>query len=119
MVGEAESASPTHMVKELMSTQVISKTRAVPNFDLREPPQYKVIYINDDVTTVDFVMETLMMFFAYTFEDAQLLTQKIHDEGSGVAAVLPYELAEHKGVEVTKLARSNNFPLNIKLEPAE
>ena len=41
----------------------------------------------------------------------------IHDQGSAVVAVLPYEVAEQKGIEVTVHARSNNYPLQIKLEP--
>ena len=44
---------------------------------------------------------------------------KIHEEGSGTAAILPYEMAEQKGVEVTQLARNNGFPLQVKLEPVE
>lgn len=95
------------------------KTRPEPNLDLKEPPSYKVIYINDEVTTVDFVVETLVSIFNYTYEDAMALTESIHEHGSGVAAVLPYEMAEQKGVEVTQLARNSGFPLQIKLEPTE
>jgi ATP-dependent Clp protease adaptor protein ClpS len=102
-----------------MSTKVVTKTRISPNLNLQEPPQYKVIYINDNVTTVDFVIESLITVFDYVLEDAVSLTQKIHEEGMGTAAILPYEMAEQKGVEVTQLARNNGFPLNIKLEPAE
>ena len=100
-----------------MSTKAITKTKVTPSLDLREPPMYRVIYINDNVTTMEFVVESLIAVFNYTPEEAMLLTQKIHEDGSGVAAVLPYEMAEQKGVEVTQLARNNGFPLNIKLEP--
>jgi len=100
-----------------MSTKVVTKTKVSPNLNLQEPPQYKVIYINDDVTTMEFVIESLISVFDYTLDDAVFLTKKIHDEGTGVAAILPYEMAEQKGVEVTQLARNNGFPLNIKLEP--
>lgn len=100
-----------------MSTKAITKTKVIPNLDLREPPMYRVIYINDNVTTMEFVVESLISVFNYTPEEAVLLTQKIHEDGSGIAAVLPYEMAEQKGVEVTQLARNNGFPLNIKLEP--
>jgi ATP-dependent Clp protease adaptor protein ClpS len=78
-----------------------------------------VIYINDSVTTIEFVIETLVTIFNHTPESAQEVTMKIHEEGSGTAAILPYEMAEQKGVEVTQLARNNGFPLQIKLEPAE
>ena len=47
------------------------------------------------------------------------ITVKIHENGSSVVSTLPYEIAEQKGVEATLLARTNGFPLNIKLEPAQ
>jgi ATP-dependent Clp protease adaptor protein ClpS len=100
-----------------MGTQAITRTKPVPNLTLKEPPMYRVIYINDNVTTVEFVVESLISIFNFTEEEAVLLTQKIHEEGQGTAAVLPYEMAEQKGVEVTQLARNNGFPLNIKIEP--
>ena len=105
--------------KELMGTKTVTRVRPTPNLNLTEPPMYKVIYINDSVTTMEFVIETLVTIFNHSPEEAQAVTKKIHEEGSGTAAILPYEMAEQKGVEVTQLARNNGFPLNIKLEPAE
>jgi ATP-dependent Clp protease adaptor protein ClpS len=105
--------------KEFMGTKAVTRVKPTPNFDLREPPLYRVIYINDSVTTMEFVIETLVTIFNHTPESAQEVTMKIHEEGSGTAAILPYEMAEQKGVEVTQLARNNGFPLQIKLEPAE
>ena len=101
----------------MAQTKAITRTRPQPNFDLKEPPMYKVIYINDSVTTMEFVIETLVTIFDHSPEEAQAITLKIHEEGSGVAAILPYEMAEQTGVEVTQLARNNGFPLNIKIEP--
>lgn len=100
-----------------MSTKTV--TRAEPNLDLKEPPKYKVIYINDEVTTMEFVIETLVTIFNHSPKSAEQLAEVIHEQGSGVAAVLPYEMAEQKGVEVTQLARNNGFPLQIKLEPTQ
>lgn len=105
--------------KEIMGTKAVTKTRPIPNLDLKEPPMYRVIYINDNVTTMEFVVETLVTIFNHTPETAEAVTLKIHEEGSGTAAVLPYEMAEQKGVEVTQLARNNGFPLQVKLEPVE
>lgn len=99
--------------------KAITKTRVSPNFSVKEPSQYKVIYINDNVTTMEFVVTSLTSVFNHTVEAAEEICMKIHEEGSGVAAVLPYEMAEQKGVEVTQLARNNGFPLVIKLEPTE
>ena len=44
------------------------------------------------------------------------ITITIHNEGSATVALLPYEMAEQKGVEATQLARASGFPLVIKLE---
>jgi ATP-dependent Clp protease adaptor protein ClpS len=87
------------------------------NKELKEPPMFKVIYLNDNQTTVEFVVETLLNFFDYTADTAVKITQDIHETGSAVVAVLPYEVAEQKGIEVTVHARSNNYPLQVKLEP--
>jgi ATP-dependent Clp protease adaptor protein ClpS len=87
------------------------------NQELREPPMFKIIYLNDNQTTIEFVVETLLNFFDYTPDTAVKITQDIHELGSAVVAVLPYEVAEQKGIEVTLHARSNNYPLQVKLEP--
>lgn len=97
--------------------KAVTRVKPTPNLHLKEPPMYRVIYINDDVTTMEFVIESLITVFDYTVEAAKDITVKIHEEGSAVVAVLPYEMAEQKGVEVTHLARNNNFPLTVKLEP--
>ena len=84
---------------------------------LQEPPMFKVIYLNDNLTTMEFVIDTLMNFFNYTPDTAVQITQDIHDAGSATVAVLPYEIAEQKGIEVTVAARSQSMPLQVKLEP--
>lgn len=93
----------------------ISKIKV--DHSIKEPPMFKVIYLNDNQTTMEFVIETLVEFFNYTPQTAEQITVDIHDQGSAVVAVLPYEIAEQKGIEVTVHARSNNYPLQIKLEP--
>ena len=78
---------------------------------------YRVVYLNDNQTTYEFVVETLIEYFDYTVETAQTITADIHDAGSACVAVLPYEIAEQKGVEVTMLARAQSYPLQIRVEP--
>jgi ATP-dependent Clp protease adaptor protein ClpS len=94
-----------------------TKTRIKPLEAIKEPPLYRVVYLNDNQTTYEFVIETLIEYFDYTVETAEQITVDIHDAGSAVVAVLPYEIAEQKGVEVTMLARAQSYPLQIKLEP--
>jgi ATP-dependent Clp protease adaptor protein ClpS len=94
-----------------------SKTRISPNIEIKEPPMYRVIYINDNKTTMEFVVESLIEHFQYNVETAETITHSIHEAGSAVVAVLPYEIAEQKGIEITISARAAGFPLQIKLEP--
>ena len=100
------------------TTDTIVKPKIATNPNIAEPSLYNVIYMNDDQTSMEFVIESLKAVFNYTEEDAADITLKIHEEGSAVVATLPYEMAEQKGIEVTLLARNNGFPLSIKLEQA-
>lgn len=84
---------------------------------IKEPPMFKVIYINDNQTSMEFVIESLVEHFGYTPVTAHEITMDIHNAGAATVAVLPYEAAEQKGIEVTLSARAQNYPLQIKLEP--
>jgi ATP-dependent Clp protease adaptor protein ClpS len=99
------------------STKTRQQIRIQPKLDVKPPPRFNVIYINDNTTTMEFVVETLRSVFGHSTESATALTVKIHEDGSAVVGTYPYEIAEQKGVEVTILARNNGFPLAVKLEP--
>lgn len=105
----------THLEKKIMS-KTDTKIKIKPNLALAEPPLFKVIYMNDDHTSMEFVVSSLIEYFEYTEDTATNITQNIHDQGSAVVAVLPYEIAEQKGIEVTVSARSQGFPLQVKVE---
>ena len=94
-----------------------TRPRIKPLETVKEPPMFKVIYLNDNTTTLEFVVESLIEYFNYTAETAEQITIDIHEAGAATVAVLPYEIAEQKGVEVTLSARSQSYPLQIKLEP--
>jgi ATP-dependent Clp protease adaptor protein ClpS len=94
-----------------------TKSIIKPKEDLVEPPMFKIIYLNDSKTSMDFVVESLVEHFDYSMPTAEKLTVDIHESGSAVVAVMPYELAEQKGIEVTVSARSAGYPLQVKLEP--
>lgn len=99
----------------MSQSDVVTKIKTVEG--IKEPPMFKVIYLNDNQTTMEFVIETLIDFFDYNAQTALKITDDIHTQGSAVVAVLPYEVAEQKGIEVTVCARSNHYPLQVKLEP--
>jgi ATP-dependent Clp protease adaptor protein ClpS len=96
-------------------SDIVTKIKAIEG--IKEPPMFKIIYLNDSQTTMEFVIETLIDFFNYTTQTALKITEDIHSQGAAVVAVLPYEVAEQKGIEVTLCARSQNYPLQVKLEP--
>jgi ATP-dependent Clp protease adaptor protein ClpS len=98
-------------------SQIDSITKTKINQGIAEPPMFKIIYLNDNATPMEFVIDTLVDSFNYNQDTAVQITQDIHTLGSAVVAVLPYEIAEQKGIEVTVQARNNNYPLQVKLEP--
>jgi ATP-dependent Clp protease adaptor protein ClpS len=87
-----------------------------PIINIEPPKDFKVIYLNDDVTTYEFVIESLTNIFDYDDEGAVDKAHEISDEGASVVAVLPFEVAEQKGVEVLLTARNQGYPLEVKLE---
>ena len=83
---------------------------------LDEPGLYDVIFLNDDITTTEFVVRCLKQIFGKTQEQAEAIMKKIHNDGSGVVGSYSHEVAEQKGIETTALARTNGFPLQVKVE---
>lgn len=100
-------------------TETKQQTKVKPGLELREPPMFRIIYINDDTTSMEFVVESLVTFFRYTLDTAVKITEDIHHSGAAVVAVLPFEIAEQKGIEITVQARNAGYPLQIKLEPQD
>lgn len=103
------------MGKNIMTTVdpvAIEKTK----LDVEEPGFYKVVFINDDITPMEFVIEVLQKIFKHDLETSQKIMMTVHTDGSAIAGVYSYEIAEQKGVETTVQARSNGFPLQVKVE---
>ena len=94
---------------------VIEKKKTV-NKNIKEPGKYKVVIFNDNVTTVEFVVAVLVNIFNMSHEDAIDVTRAVHNEGSGIAGIYTFEIAEQKSKEATVLARQNSYPLVIKVE---
>lgn len=84
----------------------------------REPDKMKVIILNDDITTFDFVVRMLVEIFFYEQMDAVRLTYQVDGEGSAVVGVYPKDIAESKAQAGIAMARAENFPLRIKTEYA-
>ena len=83
---------------------------------LDEPGMYDVIFLNDSITTMEFVVRVLKQIFNKSPEQAQNITTKIHNDGQGVDGSYVHEVAEQKGIETTLAARQENFPLQVKVK---
>jgi ATP-dependent Clp protease adaptor protein ClpS len=83
---------------------------------ITEPKRWKVIIVNDDTTPMEFVIGVLVETFRHTENTARDIMLQVHETGSGIAGIYSFEIAEAKAVEATNTARTNNFPLQLKLE---
>jgi|DEB0MinimDraft_10_1074344.scaffolds.fasta_scaffold65556_2 ATP-dependent Clp protease adaptor protein ClpS len=100
-------------------TDTAIKTQTQEKIQVEEPPKYDVIFLNDEITTYDFVVKVLKQIFHKTDEQAIALTKHIHEKGSGVVGTYLYEIAEQKGIETTVLARDEGYPLQVKIQKSK
>jgi len=92
------------------------KTETRDKFKTEEPGMYDVLFLNDDVTTVEFVIKVLKQIFNKTQDEAIKITEAIHSNGQGIVGTYLFEIAEQKGIETTLLAREEGFPLQVKVQ---
>ncbi len=85
---------------------------------LKKPKQYKVLLLNDDYTTMEFVVYVLQSIFRRSETDAVQIMLHVHRNGSGVAGVYTYEVAETRVTQVEALAREYEYPLRCRMEEA-
>ena len=82
----------------------------------QEPTQYKVVLLNDDYTTMEFVVHVLETVFQKGPAEAFRVMMQVHVQGRGIAGVYPWEVAETKVETVTSMARDAGYPLRAALE---
>ena len=92
------------------------KTLTKEKIKLDEPGLYDVIFLNDNITTQEFVIRVLKQIFNKTQEQADTIMKKIHNDGQGTVGSYVHEVAEQKGIETTLLARQEGMPLQIKVK---
>lgn len=93
--------------------EVLERTRE----QLKKPELFKVLLLNDDYTTMDFVVEILETVFNKGPAEAFRIMMMVHTQGKGLCGVYPFEVAETKVASVVERARENGFPLRAAMEP--
>jgi ATP-dependent Clp protease adaptor protein ClpS len=83
----------------------------------KKPELYKVLLLNDDYTTMDFVIEILESIFQKAPAEAFRIMMMVHTQGKGLCGLYPHEVAETKVATVIERARDNGFPLRAAMEP--
>ncbi len=84
--------------------------------ELSHLKRYKVVLLNDDFTSMDFVVEVLMEIFSHPLDSAINIMLNVHRDGRGICGVYSYEVAETKISEVKKRAKENEYPLKAIME---
>ena len=93
--------------------EVLERTR----LETKKPELFKVLLLNDDYTTMDFVVEILEGVFNKPPAEAYRIMMAVHTQGQGLCGVYPFEVAETKVATVVDLARGQGFPLRATMEP--
>ena len=100
-----------------MDNQFLDKTREKTTPKIKEPRDYQVILLNDHYTTMDFVVEILMVVFHKNPDDANKIMLDVHKKGKGLVGVYTWDIAATKSEQVHAAAAANEFPLRCIVEP--
>ena len=93
--------------------EVLERTKQ----ETKKPELYQVVLLNDDYTTMDFVIEVLETIFNKQPAEAFRIMMMVHTQGKGLCGVYPHEVAETKVEAVMEVARDHGFPLRAAMEP--
>jgi len=84
---------------------------------LKRPPLYRVLLLNDDYTTMEFVVKVLQSIFSHSEEKAAQIMMHVHQKGAGICGIYTREIAESKVEQVLIYAQQNEHPLQCTMEP--
>jgi len=87
--------------------------------ELKKPPLFKVILLNDDYTPMEFVVEILEVFFRMNREQATHVMLNVHTQGKGVCGIYTRDIAETKSAQVNQYSRESQHPLLCEIEASE
>ncbi len=84
--------------------------------ELKQPPKYRVLMMNDDYTPMDFVIEVLQDLFSMGHDSAQKTMMQVHTEGKAPCGIYTYEIAEAKVEQANSYAQQHGHPLQCTME---
>ena len=77
---------------------------------IKHPKRYKVLILNDDYTSMDFVVDVLVGIFRKTSVEASKIMMEVHQKGAGIAGIYPYDIGMTKVQEVKRMAKEEKYP---------
>tara|TARA_Y100000590_G_C15747123_1_gene1022546 strand:+ start:1162 stop:1473 length:312 start_codon:yes stop_codon:yes gene_type:complete len=100
----------------MTNTNPENKNETLIREKLSKPSMYEVILINDDYTPMEFVVDVLVRYFSKTNEQANEIMIHVHQNGSGLCGIYPFDIAETKVMQVMNYSIKNGHPLQCKME---
>ena len=94
------------------------QTQFDTDLELMHPKEYNVFLMNDDYSSMDFVIDTLISLFHKNYQEAEAIMLAVHEKGKGLCGVYSFEIAETKVMQVSQRARDKGFPLRATMEEA-
>ena len=111
------SCMSVHRITGIIMSEVEEQTRE--EVEIKEPNLWRVIFHNDDKTTMEFVMFLLIQVFHKTMDEATQITMQVHNKQAATVGVYTHEVAENKMNISINTARQEGFPLNVSIEEEE
>ena len=100
------------------SVDTDSETVTRDDIEVRHPKSYQVILLNDNYTTMDFVVSVLETIFKKSPAEAVQVMMRVHKAGQGVAGIYTRQIAEAKIALVHDRAKAAGYPLRCTMEEA-
>ena len=101
------------MAQTELQNESRSGTRTAP----KEPRKHKVLVLNDDFTTFEFVIEVLMTVFGKTMQQAEEIAEQTHIRQKAFVGKYPLDIARSKVAKATRMARAEGYPLKFDIQP--
>ena len=117
--GEISRSDRRLVAGERLLSEVVASGDDDLESELKRPPMYKVMLMNDDYTPMEFVIEILQLFFNMNREKATQIMLAVHTNGKAACGIFTRDIAETKSAQVNQYAQECQHPLISEIEPAD